>query len=219
MHTEDHHPATIDRDLGPAAPLAARRGLSRRAVEIILAEGISIRAAAARVGVSHQAVLQAWRRIRGAEPLPVAERRRGLIEEANRMAHAGIPIEDAARDLGVDRRSLHEIARRRGIPLRSRARIALDDLRVRLDLAVGMVESGSTIGEAGQAHGVRYSTLAADLSRRGIRARRRGWGRLRDGRVGRALDRVRGGASVADATMREGCSPVPVYRARRRSSP
>lgn len=179
----------------------------------MIAERISLQAAADRVGVSRQAVHRAWRRLRGDDLLPASVLRQDFISEIRRLAASGMPAEGVAGALGIDYQLLRVLARRHEIRLGSRAELAAELGRDRLSRAVALVLGGATLGEACKAHHVKYSTLARAMRRRGVRARREGWGRVIDGRGARAAAAVRAGvATAAQAALREGCAYWTVLR-------
>ncbi len=189
---------------------------SERAVEIMLAERVTLQVAADRVGVSRQAAHQAWRKICGTEPTPFDQAHEQAREQAlariRSLAAAGATTEATVQALHVRRARVQELAHEAGAILRSERDQLLDQMRLRLGSAVDRVRTGATIGEASRIHMVSYGTLRSACHKLGVAPMRAGWGAVIDGRAVRAAELVRDGLSMSEAAQQEGCAPWSVAR-------
>jgi DNA-binding transcriptional LysR family regulator len=122
------------------------------------------------------------------------------------FAKAGVHQAEIARLVGVCSRTVRERLEAAGVrppgPLSTSPGV---------EAAVSMVKSGVAIAEAAAKHCVSYQAVAKCLAKRGIKSRPRR--RQPDGRTMRAVERVLAGATIAEASRAERCSPssVSVY--------
>lgn len=183
---------------------------SDQAALYVAATGCSLQEAGDRYGISWQSVQYAWTTLypgirtprRAAIGAASQDRAREMVD----LANAGVHQAEIARLVGVCHATVRERLEAVGVqppgPLSTSPGV---------EAAVLMVQSGVAIAGAAAAHGVSYQAVAKCLANRGIKSRPRR--RRPDGRTMRAVERVLAGATIAEASRAEQCSPssVSVY--------
>lgn len=192
-----------------------RRSISRstRAALLAAASGITMREAAGRTRISHQAVSQAWRRLFGDRDPPSVTTRAATAERIAQLCVAGGSAAEISVETGASRGVVQQVLHSRGLRARDpRSRVA----PAAVEAAVTAVVGGASIGEAATDHGMSYGHLARVLRGRSVVLSMGPRGRM-DGRVRRALAHVEAGMSVPQACRLERCAPPGVYQRLARS--
>jgi hypothetical protein len=192
-----------------ASRTRSRRRVSRaeRAARLASDSRITIGAAAQRLRISRQAVFVAWRRLFGDRELPSALIRAARNTRIVELCAAGRSAAEIAAEAGVSRDVVQDVLHRQG--LRARDPRSLVD-RGTLEAALTSIADGASLGEAAAASGISYSYLSILAKARGVKLAMGPRGR-EDGRLVRAVARVKAGASVAEACRLERCAPPGVY--------
>lgn len=159
--------------------------------------------AAARHGISRQAVHQAWRKLYPNDPLPrslLAQARRTQILE---LGQSGKTNSEIASILSISMTLVKDALKESGLSASNSAA---------LDLAVEEVQSGrkSAVDAAIDAQ-IGLWTLTRRLAKLGIKSKRGSTDKT--GRVARAVALVQSGQSVAEACRVERCANSAVYAA------
>ncbi len=118
------------------------------------------REAAARHGVSHQAVQQAWRRL-GLGQTP----RERACQQALELARAGKIVTEISRLTGASPRSIRAWCRKRGVPITNGHAADPEAIAAGLDV----VRAGGTIAEGASAADVQHAAFKRYMRRAEIR--------------------------------------------------
>lgn len=184
---------------------------STMAARVCHDEGITLGDAAARHGVSRQAVQQAYARTYAGHPQP-SSRPRGnhaARELAVELARSGKPLMEIADETKISLSHLYQVVKNAGVVLPPRP--TKTDAIVR---AVEAVRDGASCVDAAIDHGLSYNTLAVACRRAGIELNAH---KVPNGRAVRAADLVESeGLSIAEAARRTRCSPPSVSAVLRR---
>lgn len=188
----------------PPPPKSTRRtdSPSQQAAFLAEREGISLRAAASRIGVSPQSASQAWRRLFPGRRAPTSRWRESLpalhaegltaAQMSERVGHSRSVVYTALHALGLEPHP------DRGYPAE------------RWTAALAAIRAGASAAEAAADHGVSPARLTERARESGQPSRVPGGGR-KDGRTKRAWARIAAGERVVDAARAERCAPTSLY--------
>lgn len=168
------------------------------------AEELTLREAAERFDISHQAVQQAFRKLFGDAPPPATVAKQRRNETLLAALRAGTTTAELEQRTGIAAHRVRNIASRAGVrilgPVRS------------WDAAVAAVAAGASIGEAAADHGVSYARLADHCRAAGVRSvahGRRTYGRAKKAAGLVIAKQIR----VPEAARRMRVAPAAVRRA------
>lgn len=161
----DHNRQRCPHLHGPIAPPRATNSRSERAAMLAAERGLSLVAAAAIGGVTHQAVQQAWVRIYGDAPTPKVESWQRRRAELVAAATAGVSMRALAERLGLSPSGVRSMASRIGVSVHAEPARRRD-----WDSAIAAVESGASVAEAAADHDVSYGRLLARVRAAGVRS-------------------------------------------------
>lgn len=195
----------------PYAP-AETGSRSERAARLCQEQHLTLREAAQRVGITHQAVSYAWHRLFPGKQPPRQDRSDPIAHAVVcEMVKAGKSIAKIMEETGFGHQRVYQIAREFG--LKAKARPGIDQA---FERAIAAVRDGASLGEAAADHGVSWGQLGNRCRQLGITPKRTE-GKPQNGRglAGAALVRQEG-ISVNEAARRMRCSPNAVRDALRR---
>lgn len=158
-------------------------------------------------GVTHQAVSFAWHRLFPGREVPNREavlRRKAEIAERAQRGESAAAIADA---LGMSINSVYNIARRIGVPFAGPIGARREQQRRAI---AEMLERGLSIMDVAVELGIGHSAVAYIAKAVGVTVAHCHSGR-HDGRMARAIERVRNGETVTAACRAERCATPPVY--------
>lgn len=208
LHRVDgHNHCGVCGELGHTAKRHDDSSPSARAALAVLSEGITMREAADRFGISRQAVQHTLRsRAPDMEP-PSHTRRRARADRIAELAAAGLTAAEISEQVNCCRSVVNKTLRLRGLKARDPVRISDEEIAT----AVILVRNGASYAEAAAVLGRAAQRLADRLRALGIASSATGAGRI-DGRSTRAIARVEAGESVPEACRAERCATVQVYK-------
>ncbi len=178
---------------------------SEQAVRWLVKHGGSMDAAGEQFGVTHQAVSEVWGRMYGGKP-PLGRQREEIAGQVLALAREGKTRAEIATATGTSAQNVQRICSRAAVHLVT----ATEVRRTGYDAACAAVAGGACLVDVTVDYRIPRGTLARELRRRGIKARRGQSGRM-DGRIARAIERVRRGESVVEACNAERVSSARVY--------
>lgn len=186
---------------------------SQSAALFVASNGGTLRDAAARFGVSHQAVHQAWMSLfpRRRPPVRAASADRRTTIEA--LARAGQTATQIAEEAGVSVSYVYIACKKAGIRLAGSRKRRFSSTM--LDEAVAAVAAGERPAEVAVRFGLSWSYLKRLTQDRGVTCPI-SYSGARDGRTRRAVNRVLAGETIAQACAAEMTSPPSVSAALRR---
>ncbi len=206
---DGHNHCSVCGELGHNMTRHDGSSASTRAAVLVRDDGLTFEDAAARFGITRQAVQQTYRRRYPAGPTPAAVRGRGPLRRLVILSSSGrLSLSEVAEQAGCTYSTASSYLRKRGILCRQDWRIDHGDIAT----ATAIIESGGSYQDAANAIGSSDQRLADAMRARGVHSKANGRGRM-DGRTGRAVDRVIAGSSVPDACRAEKCATPAVYMA------
>ena len=165
----------------------------------------NFRKAAARFGVSHQAVQAAWQRLDLGEP-PQEKLRRRLQIAVLALVRNGKTAAEVSQLTGMSLGRIYAWCKKQGVKMTSgHARHAADPEAVAAGL--GVVRAGGTIAEGACAAGIQYAAFQRYVKRAGIKPAHSRQGKRHGGTAQAALLVERESVSVNEAAKIYGIAP------------
>ena len=191
------------RDLAPRTT-----GSKSEAAAMWMAEhGASTRDAGERFGITHQAVSHAWHRLFPGQDVPrlsLAARRKSEIAE---RVQRGESVADVASALGVSINGAYSLARRADVSFASPVNARIEQQR---HAVADLIRRGLSIMDVAVELGIGCGSVLRRAAETGVASPKGHRGR-RNGRIKRAIERVRNGETVTAACRAERCATPPVY--------
>lgn len=178
-----------------------RESRGQQAAQYVDETGCTFAVAGEKFGITREAVRLGWVKLFGDRPsaydeITVSKRRRVVIAAVQGKSRA-----DIAKEAGVSVALVSRIVSARGIRVPS----AWSKNDTTWDAAIAMVANGASYAEAAAEHGVSEGRLAQKSRLAGVHSTQTGRGRG-NGRVRRALERIRNGESISQACRAERCA-------------
>jgi len=125
-------------------------------------EGLTFTEAGAQLGVSPQAVQQAWQRLFPGQD-PPRKRRSARISE---MLRVGRSISEVADEVGLSEEHVRSVAQRSGVEIPSKGLLRAMKFQEKFDQAMAAIAAGASISKAARDHGMSHGSLSRAMARR-----------------------------------------------------
>lgn len=129
-------------------------------------EGLTFTKAGARLGVSPQAVQQAWQRLFPGQDPPRKSRSARISE----MLRAGRPISEVAGEVGLSEEHVRSVAQRSDIKIPSKSVLRATKFQEKFEQAMTAIAAGASISKAARDHGMSHGSLSRAMARRRLAA-------------------------------------------------
>jgi len=124
--------------------------------------------AGAQLGVSPQAVQQAWQKLFPGQD-PPRKRRSTRISE---MLRAGRSISEVADEVGLSEERVRSVALRAGVEIPSKGVLRAMKFQGKFDQAMAAIAAGASINKAARDHGMSHGSLSRAMARRRLISQR-----------------------------------------------